>query len=64
MPTDASVGSSQVARSATVSGSNTTTSAQAPGCSTPRSAKPNTRAGSAVILATACSSVINRASRT
>ena len=63
-PAEGSVGASQVARSATVSASNTTMSAQAPTAMRPRPARPNTRAGRALILATAASSVSNSASRT
>ncbi|KAG1166214.1 hypothetical protein G6F35_018319 [Rhizopus arrhizus] len=63
-PADASVGDSHVARSTTVSASNTVISAHAPTLSWPRPARPNTRAGSAVILAMAASSVSSSASRT
>src|SRR5207248_1977736 len=52
-PAGVSSGFSYVARSPTVAGSNTTTSATAPTARTPRSRRPKRAAGSAVILRTA-----------
>src|SRR3989442_13181140 len=64
MPTEGRCGCSNVARSDTVAGSNTVTSANMPGARTPRSVSPTRWAGREVSLRTANSSGKSRSSRT